>query len=99
MKKHTTMPSSRDLRTCPLCGRMLPHRRLHEHIHTERWQTRHEIMLEIRKEQPNWAEQDGACKRCWESYRGVVRVVKFMDHFKFPKHWRRQVEVSEKIRA
>jgi len=55
---------------------------------------RNEIMAEIRKEHPDWVEQDGACQRCWESYRGVVRVVRFMNKFKFPKRWSRQKEVA-----
>lgn len=55
---------------------------------------RNEIKAEIRKEHPDWIEQDGACQRCWESYRGVVRVVRFINKFKFPKRWRRLVEVA-----
>ena len=41
---------------------------------------------------PDWIDQDGACTRCWESYRGVVRVVRFMKNLKIPKHWITQVD-------
>jgi hypothetical protein len=55
---------------------------------------RNEIMVEIRNGHPDWLGQDGACKRCWESYRGVVRVVRFMKHFKIPKRWIKQSEAE-----
>ena len=48
---------------------------------------RREITIEIRHEYPDWVEEAGACKRCWESFRGVVRVVRFMNNFRFPKRW------------
>lgn len=55
---------------------------------------RKEIIVEIINAHPDWDDQDGACQRCWESYRGVVRVVRFMNKFKFPKRWGRQKEVT-----
>ena len=88
MKQHHKMPSSVALRACPLCGRILPHWRLHKHIPSEHWRMRNEIIAEIRQEHPGWVEQDGVCRRCWESYRGVARVVRFTNRFKFPKRWR-----------
>ena len=94
MKENLKVPSFKTLRSCPMCGRILAHWRLHKHIHLEPWRMRNEVMVEIRKEYPDWVHQEGACERCWESYRGVVRVTRFMDSFKLPKHWRRQVEVA-----
>jgi hypothetical protein len=56
---------------------------------------RREIMVEIRNDHPDWDDRDGVCKHCWESYRGVVRVVRCMNKFKFPKHRKRHVGDSE----
>ena len=87
-------PSLAALRTCPLCGRNFPHWRLHKHIHSEPRRLRDETIVEIRKDQPDWVEQGGACERCWESYRGVVCVARFMDHLRLPKHWGRHLKVA-----
>jgi len=94
MKPLDKMPRSIARSTCPLCGHILPHWRLHKHIRSEHWRMRKEIMVEIQNEHPAWDDQNGTCKRCWESYQGVVRVVRFMNKFKFPKHWKRGVEVT-----
>jgi len=75
------------LNVCPLCGRILATWRLHKHIQAEHWKTRKEIIVEIKSEHPDWCEESGACKRCWESFRGIVRVVRFMRKFRFPKNW------------
>jgi hypothetical protein len=88
------MHSSVALRVCPFCERILPHWRLHKHIRSEHWRMRSAIMDETRKEHPDWVDQDGACERRWEAYRGVVRVIRFMKKFKFPKRWRWQVSNS-----
>ncbi len=79
---------------CPLCGRILPQWRLHKHIRGEHWRLRHDVESAIQKEFPNWVEQEGACKRCWILYRGVVRVERFIKHFRFPKRGRRPVDLG-----
>jgi len=94
MSRNHEIPSWVAVRACPLCGRIFPQWRLHKHINSEAWRVRKEIIIQIQEEHPDWVDQDGACQRCWESYRGVVRVVRFMKRFKFPKHWRRQMEAA-----
>ena len=94
MRRNHKSPSPVAVRACPLCGRILPQWRLHKHIRSERWQMRNEIMIQIQEEHPDWVEQDAACQRCWESYRGVARVVRFMKNFTLPKHWKTQMDVA-----
>lgn len=91
MKQLTKGPAS-TVSVCPLCGRILPDWRLHKHIRAESRRVRDEIAIAIQKEFPDWAKEEGACKRCWISYRGVVRVERFMKHFRFPKSWRRLID-------
>lgn len=92
MKVGAETPRFGDLRCCPLCGQILQHWRLHTHIHSEHWRMRKDIIVEIQNERPDWFEDAGACRRCWESYRGVARVVRFVKKFKFQKHWRKPIE-------
>lgn len=41
-----------------------------------------EIIEAIRQKHPAWVSEEGACKLCWRSFRGVARVLGFMKKFK-----------------
>ncbi len=67
---------------CPLCEKARARHRLHRHIEAERPEVRREIAKAVRHEFPAWSLKDGACEACWEAYRGVARVQRFVRHLK-----------------
>ncbi|NQU94653.1 MAG: hypothetical protein HQ549_00260 [Candidatus Omnitrophica bacterium] len=46
--------------TCPTCGKSLPRELLVIIPHTEE-----HIINEIKKKHPDWKEEDGICKKCY----------------------------------
>ena len=69
---------------CPLCERVFQRADLHVHLTKEPPMTRRQISKAIQAEFSSWRPEDGACLRCWESFRGVARVVNFLTKFKSP---------------
>lgn len=78
------LPSRQARGVCPLCERVFPASRLHEASPAEPARVRAQIIEAIRADHPGWVESDGACPKCWEAFRGVVRVARFIKHYKFP---------------
>lgn len=55
---------------CPLCGNKVDSI---EHI-TEQW-----LLAEIRKQHPDWVEENGICTKCIAYYRGLDKVLELED--------------------
>ena len=89
MRKRMKVQKSRSYGICPLCEKAFQRAQLQVCITAEQPKTRRQIIQAIRDEYPSWVQESGACQRCWESFRGVVRVVSFMKKFKSPGRWRR----------
>lgn len=79
----TTKPTRHGV--CPLCERAFPRARLEAPIQAEPPGTRRSIVVAIREKFPSWTTKAGACRECWESFRGVARVSNFMKKFKLPE--------------
>jgi hypothetical protein len=90
-------PKTLDL--CPLCEKMFTWDQLEVRIKEDRPSTREQIIKAIKGDYPAWVPEDGACQHCWESFRGVVRVLRFIETFKFPKRWRRPQWIADDKRA
>lgn len=88
IRKPTKLEKSPDRGVCPLCEKAFRRIHLESQIKQEAPKIRRQISNAIRDELPSWRLQDGACKRCWESFRGVVRVADFMKKLKFPSQAR-----------
>lgn len=67
--------SAGPMTACPLCSRVLPHEQLYEHIASERARFRHSTIKVIQAYHPGWIEDQGACGRCWRSYRDASQIV------------------------
>lgn len=49
---------------CPTCGKTIPHDLPTIIAHTEQ-----DIVEAIKKNHPDWIEQDGVCKKCCQYYK------------------------------
>ncbi len=67
---------------CPLCGKACPSAKLHVHINSECEVTRQATIRVIQTSHPDWMAEDGACERCWNSYRVVSQVINFFKEFR-----------------
>ena len=67
---------------CPLFGKACPSAKLHVHINSEREVTRQATIRVIQTSHPAWMAEDGACERCWNSYRVVSQVINFFKEFR-----------------
>jgi hypothetical protein len=67
---------------CPLCGKTCPRAALHAHISSEPAVIRKTTLQAIQYSHPTWGAKDGACERCWNSYRDVSRVIHFFREFR-----------------
>ncbi len=54
--------------TCPACGKELPRELMSFLDHTER-----HIVEIIKRDHPDWAEDDGICKKCYDYYKKSLR--------------------------
>ena len=84
IRKPTGLEKSPNRGVCPLCEKAFLRSHLESRIKQEPPKTRRQIIKAIKDEVPSWRLHDGACKRCWESFGGVVRVVNFVKKLKFP---------------
>jgi len=66
---------------CPLCEKVYPRRQLRAAIAAEIAPSRRQIQVAIREQYPAWTLSAGACRACWESYRGVARVIHFLQRY------------------
>lgn len=80
-KNRKTRPTRRGV--CPLCERAFLRHQLQAPVLLEPLKTRRAILKAIREKFPRWTNEAGACRECWESFRGVARVANFMKKFKF----------------
>jgi hypothetical protein len=53
---------------CPTCGKTMERELLVIIPHTES-----HIVDVIKRDHPNWVEQDGICKKCYAYYKGQLR--------------------------
>ena len=60
--------TNKSIGTCPLCNESLPAAELHAHVTTERREIVQYTLRMIKAIHPEWSEDDGACRRCWEFY-------------------------------
>lgn len=67
---------------CPLCLKDCPRAALPDHINSEREAIRQATIGVIQFSHPAWVAKDGACERCWKSYRDVSRVLNFFKEFR-----------------
>jgi hypothetical protein len=84
MRKELKVNHSRARAVCPLCEKTFLKTELHAYPGTEPRASRLRIIEAIQETLPSWVETDGACKRCWESFRGVTCVRDYMKGLKFP---------------
>jgi hypothetical protein len=82
-RNRTTKPTRQGV--CPLCERAFLRAELVSANRKEASGTRRTIVTAIRQKFPSWTQEAGACRECWESFRGVARVRNFMKKFKFPR--------------
>ena len=89
MRTRTKVQKPRIYGICPLCEKAFLRAQLQVHRKAEQPKARREIIKAIKAEYPLWVQEDGACRHCWDSFRGVVRVANFVKEFKLPKRRRR----------
>ena len=53
--------------TCPICGEEIPQELAAIIAHGE-----NHVVNEIKKKHPNWAKDDGVCKKCYEYYKDQI---------------------------
>lgn len=82
MKTRMKIPGKPSYGVCPLCEKAFPQSQLQAPLTSEPPASRRQIIKAIRAEHPAWTNRDGACQVCWESFRGVVRVLDFVKKFK-----------------
>ncbi len=86
MSKQMPTQKPRNYRLCPLCERAFPQKQLAQAIKAEGRNARERIQQAILETHPDWRERDGACPKCWVSFRDIVRVQEFMNKFKWPPY-------------
>ena len=67
---------------CPLCRKACPRTALHVHINAEGEVVRRATIGVIQFSHPAWVAKEGACERCWNSYRDVSRVLNFFKEYR-----------------
>ena len=68
-------------RFCPLCGRACRRAALCVHINSDSALICQATIGVIQSSHPTWVARDGACERCWTSYRRMSRVLIFPGGF------------------
>ncbi len=58
-----------EMAACPLCNQEVPVTELRAHVAGDNEEIRAYIVGAIKKGNPQWGEDDGTCKKCWEHYR------------------------------
>ena len=59
---------------CPICGDIVPMRELLTHaVEDDRRFQDGRTIARIKQDHPEWIEADGACPKCVEYYRKIVR--------------------------
>jgi hypothetical protein len=96
MRTRTKVQKPQSYGICPLCEKAFLRAQLQVHRKAEQSKARREIIKAIKAEYPLWVQEDGACRHCWDSFRGVVRVANFMKAFKLPKRRRRPLACAGK---
>jgi multidrug efflux system membrane fusion protein len=79
---------------CPLCEKAFLKNQLHVCPGREPTTARRGIVLAIRRQFASWNIADGVCERCWESFRGVAQVIKFMKRVRIRSGTARRSEDS-----
>jgi hypothetical protein len=64
------------MRNCPLCHRSFPPEQLRRHIDAENQDIREYTMKFIKARHPEWVADNGACQRCWTTYKGMSKFVR-----------------------
>lgn len=82
MRKRTRIHRRTSYGVCPLCEKVFPRPQLQAPMKAEPPKSCREIIEAIRQKHPAWVSEEGACKLCWRSFRGVARVLGFMKKFK-----------------
>jgi hypothetical protein len=56
---------------CPLCGESIPSSEMRSHVEKDTRELRESAVNLIRRNHPQWVEEDGACSKCWEYYEAL----------------------------
>ena len=70
-KRSSGEPTSAEApgKVCSLCGEVIPPGTARVHHLAEAW-----VLEQIRREHPQWVEDDGLCPRCLEHYLAIGRA-------------------------
>ena len=69
-RRHTTTPKKRDY-ICQICNREIDENTALTHIKTEEY-----LLGLIKKDHPEWKENDSACPQCVAYYRELIKKAK-----------------------
>ena len=72
---HSEMPGDQ---VCPLCRETAPIGEIPGRFVREHADLHASTVKMVKTLNPEWAEQDGLCQRCWRFYVGLGRVVNFL---------------------
>jgi hypothetical protein len=65
---------------CPVCRKPVPRAHI-AHLQGKNGPG-HPIVKLIEEERPGWAEEDGACRSCWEAFTAIRCVIRFFQELR-----------------
>jgi hypothetical protein len=91
--EHEAIDASVDS-SCPLCGRIVPHKDLYPHFNGNSSVHYHGAIQVIKAYHPDWVEDQGVCFTCWRSYAEANRVIHLLRYRMNPANSSRRLSIQ-----